>query len=497
MSVAGGVLALTLLLIPRLGTELIPQLSQGEFSVKIRLLAGTPLDGTDRAVRQVQQLAARLPNIEKAYSVSGSGNRLDANPVDAGENVGELDITLRQPARASDEAAAIASLRKQLDGMPGLQYEFTRPALVSLSTPVEIVLSGYELERLSAAATLVKQRMAASGQFADLRSSIEGGNPEIQIVFDQERASQLGLTVRDIADRVVSSVRGDIATRYRLRDKKIDVLVRSVDTRDASIDEVRNLVINPGSERPVTLSAVAAVRLASGPAEIRRSSQERVAILSASPAKADLGEATLAAREVLSQITLPAGITYSVTGQSEDMQQSFNSLIFAFTLAVFLVYIVMASQFESLLHPFVILFTVPMGLIGAVWALFLTGTTVNAVAFIGLILLAGIVVNNAIVLVDAINKARQRGLNKLDAIVVAGRTRLRPILITSISTILGLVPMAWGLGEGAEIRRPMAITVIGGMMVATFLTLFVIPVLYSLLDRRRSVPHTAGQEQLA
>jgi HAE1 family hydrophobic/amphiphilic exporter-1 len=165
------------------------------------------------------------------------------------------------------------------------------------------------------------------------------------------------------------------------------------------------------------------------------------------------------------------------------MSDSFRSLLFAFGLAVFLVYLVMASQFESLLHPFVILFTIPMGLIGAVWALLLTGVSLNAVAFIGLILLAGIVVNNAIVLVDAINQARDRGLAKLEAILQAGQTRLRPILITSISTILGLVPMAAAMGEGAEIRRPMAITIIGGMLVATFMTLIVIPVLYSLLDR--------------
>jgi HAE1 family hydrophobic/amphiphilic exporter-1 len=174
------------------------------------------------------------------------------------------------------------------------------------------------------------------------------------------------------------------------------------------------------------------------------------------------------------------------------MQQSFRSLLMAFALAVFLVYLVMASQFESLRHPFVILFTIPMGLIGAVWGLVLTGTTVNAVAFIGLILLAGIVVNNAIVLLDAVNQARERGLPRHDALVLAGRTRLRPILITSVSTILGLVPMAIGLGEGAEVRRPMAITVIGGMLVATVLTLIIIPVLYTLLDRReRPVPAIA------
>ena len=177
------------------------------------------------------------------------------------------------------------------------------------------------------------------------------------------------------------------------------------------------------------------------------------------------------------------------------MQQSFRSLMLAFALAVFLVYLVMASQFESLLHPLVILFTIPMGLIGAVWGLFVTGATLNAVALIGLIMLAGIVVNNAIVLIDAINQARERGLEKVAAIVEAGRTRLRPIMITSVSTVLGLLPMAIGLGEGAEIRRPMAITVIGGIIVATFLTLVIIPVLYAALDRKtyERVEHAAPE----
>ena len=492
LGAALSLLAITSLVLTRLPTELIPQLAQGEFNVKLRLPAGSPLDSTDRVLRAAQAAALELPGLDQAYAVSGTGNRLDANPVDSGENIGEMAIRLRQPAGPREEAAAMARLRVALEALPGVQYEFSRPALFTLSTPLEVVLSGYELDRLQAAAAAVRTRMEASGAFTDLRSSIEGGHPEIQILFDQDRASKLGLEVRTLADGVVASLRGDVATRYQLRDKKIDVLVRSVDTRDASIEEVRGLIVNPDADRAVPLAAVADVRLATGPAEIRRAAQERVAVLSATPSGGNLGAATAVAREILASTTLPAGITGSVTGQSEEMQQSFRSLLMAFALAVFLVYLVMASQFESLRHPFVILFTIPMGLIGAVWGLALTGTTVNAVAFIGLILLAGIVVNNAIVLLDAVNQARDRGLPRHDALVLAGRTRLRPILITSVSTILGLVPMAIGLGEGAEVRRPMAITVIGGMLVATVLTLIIIPVLYTLLDRReRPVPISA------
>jgi HAE1 family hydrophobic/amphiphilic exporter-1 len=280
-------------------------------------------------------------------------------------------------------------------------------------------------------------------------------------------------------------VRGEVATRYRLRDKQIDVLVRSVDSRAASIEEIRSLIVNPGSAHPVPLNAVAAVTLASGPAEVRRIGQERVAVISAGYVGRDLGAAVTDLKGMLATIALPPGVSAYLSGQSEEMQDSFRSLAFTLVLAVLLVYLVMASQFESLVQPFVILFTIPLGLIGVVWALFLTGTTVNVVAMIGLIMLAGIVVNNAIVLIDAVNQARERGLDKAAAILEAGRVRLRPILITTVSTVLGLLPMAIGFGEGAEVRTPMAITVIGGITVSTLLTLVVIPVVYSLMTRER------------
>ena len=469
---------------PRLGTELIPQMSQGEFNVDLRLTPGNPLEQTDRSMLAAQRASADLGNVALAYSVAGTGNRLDANPVDAGENTGRLSITLTKGARRADEDAAMSRLRGSLEDLPGVQYRFSRPALFSMSTPLEVVVSGYDLDRLQAAAEQVRARMLADPRFADVKTTVEAGNPEIQVVFDQERATQLGLEVRDIADRLVNSVRGEVATRYKMRDKQIDVLVRSVDTRASSIEEVRNLIVNPGSDHPVTLSAVADVRLAVGPAEVRRIGQERVAVVSANLAGGDLGSAVSALQQIVSEVTLPVGTTAFLSGQSEEMKDSFRSLQFVLLLAIFLVYLVMASQFESLIHPFVILFTVPLAMTGAIWALWLTNTTVNVVAYICLIMLVGIVVNQSIVLIDAVNQARERGLPKHDAIIEAGRLRLRPILITKLTTILGLLPMALGLGEGAEVRAPMAITVIGGVLLTTFLTLLVIPVVYSVLDRK-------------
>ena len=291
--------------------------------------------------------------------------------------------------------------------------------------------------------------------------------------------------MRDIADRVVANVRGEVATRYTWRDKKIDVVVRSIDRREASIADIRNLLVNPASDRPIPLSAIADVTIAQGPAEIRRIDQERVAIISASLNYGDLAAAVAEVESIIAGIPRPAGITARVAGQSQEMEESLTSMKFTLALAIFLVYLVMASQFESLVHPFVIMFTIPLALVGAVLALYITGTTINVVAFIGAIMLAGIVVNNAIVLVDLINQLRSRGVERKQAILEAGHARLRPILMTTMTTALGLLPMAVGFGDGAEVRAPMAITVIGGLIVSTFLTLIVIPVVYSLLDRKK------------
>ncbi len=484
---AAAIFFSSMLLVPRLGTELIPQLSQGEFNLDLRLAPGAPLSETDRAIQVAQAAAAQIDDVDISYSVAGTGNRLDANPVDSGENTGTLSITLKPGSGRAAENSTMNTMRAELAKLAGVQYEFSRPSLMTFASPIQIEVAGFELERLDSVNQVLVRELSKSGRFTDIRTTIEMGNPEIQIIFDQERAAALGLAVRDIADRVVANVRGELATRYTWRDKKIDVLVRSVDTQKASIDEIRKLIVNPAAARPVTLETVAEIVVARGPAEIRRVAQERVAIISANLNHGDLGAAVLEVQSIIDATLMPSGITAMVSGQNEEMQDSFQSMQFALALAIFLVYLVMASQFESLIHPFVILFTIPLALVGAVLALFVTGTTINVVAFIGVIMLAGIVVNNAIILVDMINRLRSRGMEKTAAIMEAGRTRLRPIMMTTMTTVLGLLPMAISFGEGTEVRTPMAITVIGGLLVSTLLTLVVIPVVYSLLDRKKWV----------
>ena len=258
---------------------------------------------------------------------------------------------------------------------------------------------------------------------------------------------------------------------------------QSLERRDLA--DLRQLVVSPPSyPAQVPLEAVADVRVVDGPAEIRRLDQERVALVSANLSGRDLGGAVTDVERVLAEVALPEGFSVEIGGQNEEMVRSFDSMKFALLLAVFLVYLVMASQFESLLHPLVIMSTIPLGLIGSVLALLLTGQTISVVVLIGLIMLAGIVVNNAIVLVDYINHLRRdEGMAKIEAVLRAGTLRFRPILMTTSTTVLGLLPMALGLGQGAEIRAPMAVTVIGGLLFSTVLTLVLVPVVYTLLDR--------------
>lgn len=471
-------------LISRIGVELIPSLSQGELLIEIKAPSGTPLDKTDQIIRQAQQLVSQVENVERTYSVAGTGNRLDSSPEKGGENRGELNVVISNPVSAEKEQQVIADLRTQLQQLPEVEVLIEKPALFTFKTPLEVEISGFNLEKLKQQNDRLLRLMQQSDRFSDIKSTIQQGHPEVQITFDHQKAAYLGLNVPDIAKRVVTQLRGDVATKYAFRDRKIDVLVRVKEDDRASVQDIRKLIVNPDAEKPITLDAIADIDVAIGPSEINRISQERVAIISANLNYGDLGEGASELQSLVAKLPVLKGVEVRIGGQNEEMEVSFNSLKLALALAIFLVYLVMASQFESLLHPFVILFSVPLALVGAVLALFVTNTTISVVVFIGLIMLAGIVVNNAIVLIDKINHLRAEGMEKVAAVLEAGQARLRPIIMTTLTTTLGMMPLALGLGEGAEIRAPMAITVIGGLLVSTLLTLVVIPVLYCLMDRK-------------
>ena len=474
----------TMALVPSLGLDLIPQLAQDRFELTIKLPPGTRLEKTDTLLHEIAAKHEGESGIRALYGVSGSGTRMDANPTESGDNIGKLTVVMAHGAPRGTEARLTDSVRATMAAYPGIEAKFARPDIFSFSTPLEIELSGYDLDALQRAGNDLAARMRTSDRFVDVKSSVADGYPEIQIRFDQERAAALGLTTRQIADAVVQKVRGEVATRYSFRDRKIDVLVRAREADRDSLEAIRHLIVNPQSARPVTLDAVASVEAGIGPGEIHHADQVRVAVISSNLAYGDLGSAVQEVQALVAEHPLGAEIGMHIGGQGEELNQSIRSLLFAFCLAIFLVYLVMASQFESLLHPFVILFTIPLALVGAVLALFLSGYSLSVVVFIGLILLVGIVVKNAILMIDKVNQLREAGVAKYRAIADGATSRLRPIAMTTLTALFGFLPLAIGGGEGSEVRAPMAITVIGGLAVSTLLTLFVIPVMYALLDRR-------------
>ncbi|MYK42050.1 MAG: AcrB/AcrD/AcrF family protein [Gemmatimonadetes bacterium] len=485
--IIGGALAALLIcwykLLPDLGTELIPQVHQAEFNLDLRLPVGTPLEETAEIVRQIEELAGEQPQVARIATTVGS-DRSASSSAEEGEHTAQVTIRMQEGSSAAQEAALIRHLRDQVDEIPEIEVEVSHPALFSFKTPIEVEVRGYNLRQLRQLSLEAESRMASLPGLVDVKSSLQAGNPELQISYKRDQLATYGLSLRNVAELVRHKVQGKVATDFRQDERQIDVLVRLREEDRLGLDELQRLVINPNAPIPIPLSSVADIRVNEGPSEIRRIDQQRSAVVTANIQGIDLGTASGLIHDELSRMDFPMGFDFMISGQNEEMETSLQSLYFALVLAIFLVYVVMASQFESLVHPFVIMFTVPLALIGVVVALYLAQVALSVVVFIGLIMLAGIVVNNAIVLIDYINTLRRTGMEKTEAIIQAGAVRLRPITMTTATTVLGLLPMALGLGEGAEIRTPMALTVIAGLVSSTFLTLVVIPTVYSLVDRR-------------
>lgn len=474
-------------MVPRLGFDLIPSFSQGEFSFLVELPEGTPLEITDRFLADVDSILVDDERVGTHSIISGGRGLSLTSTGTEGENTGRIQVRMAAGTTSDQESQVIADLRDRLDLTEQARFKFERPTFFSFRTPIEVEVYSDNLTELHEVANELQSRIDDIPGLVDVKSSADLGNPELQIVFHRNQLAQLGLNLGDVADTLRNKVQGEVATRFTEGDREIDIVVRSVEIGEASVHDVKDFIVAQREGVPIYLKSVADISLVQGPSEIRRIGQKRTAVISSNIAGRDMGAVAADVRQVLADQIYPAGVTATLSGQEEERAEALNSLLMAMGLAIFLVYLVMASQFESFLHPFVIIFTLPLGAIGVIGALAVTGRSINIVAMIGAVMLAGIVVNNAIVLVDAINQRRRSGMGPTDALIAASSDRLRPILMTSATTILGLLPMALGLGEGAELRAPLAITVIGGLSIATLLTLVVIPVVYSLVDRKVEV----------
>lgn len=479
----------------RIHAELIPDISEGEFFFEARMPEGTPLAATNRSLERMEAIAAETPGIDRYYSVVGS--RLVSGGMTLttkAEHLGQLNLVMRDRGDEASEIAAGAALRDHFAELPDLVTKLGRPSYFSLKTPIEVILFGENLDALRTYAAHLHSRLTGIPGLVDLRSSLEEGSPELQVVFDRAKLAALGLDMRVLSENLRDRLQGVVPTRFREQDRQIDIRLRNREIDRATVEDVRNLFVPGPEDRPIRLLTLADVRLARGPAEIHRVGQQRAAIISGNLHRRSLGAVSADIGRLLDHDAPPSGVTVELGGQNEEMQVSFDSLRFALGLAIFLVYLVMAATFESLLHPLIVLLAVPMALIGVVAGLLVTGTTVSVIVLIGVVMLVGIVVNNSIVLIDKINQLRRAGRAKEEAVVHACHARLRPILMTTLTTVLGLLPMALALGEGAELRAPLAITVSFGLFFSTLLTLAVIPAAYLVVPSHIAPPDGAPRD---
>jgi multidrug efflux pump subunit AcrB len=483
-----------------LGWELLPAVDQGEFRVRVELPTGTPINETNRRIglmeNKIGSIDRRGEFISSLFATVGIGTAEGEGTSEKSESIGEIHVSLKDRDRRDivDEeviARVMRSLRDEVE----VVARSAKPQLLSYKTPVELEIDGADLVQLKKAAVLVIKEIHDVPGLLEIESSMTEKNPEINITIDRARASSLGLSVTEITDVVRRKVKGETPTRFDMADQQIDIVVELEEEDRATLDRLRRITI-AGPAGDIRLDQVAAIRPGLGPAAITRSENSRVAIISANIHERPLGDIVADIEEKLEKVTLPPGTAWRITGQNEEMERSRGSLYLAVALAVILVYIVLAAQFESLFHPFVIMFCVPFSLVGLTVILILTGQTINIFSLIGMLMMIGIAVNDAIVLVTTINLRRDEGMERLEAIVDAGTSRLRPIMITTLTTALGMVPMALALGPGAELRAPMAITVIGGLTSSTFFTLTAIPCLYLVLDKilPRSYRPSVSQE---
>ncbi|MCP4445178.1 MAG: efflux RND transporter permease subunit [Myxococcales bacterium] len=479
-------LGLTYVLANRLESELLPEVHQGEFTFELSLPVGTTIEETVQILADVETVVTRdIPGIA-SVGITYGYDPANSRRSDEGEHTARYRIHLSEGGDNQSEEAKVADLiRTNLMEIPDLHTRLVRPVLFSFQTPIEVEIYGNNLHRLREMSERVQFEMQTLTALSDVETSLRRGAPEVQIIYERERMRRFNLNIADVARLVRDEIKGREATRFSRSDRKIPVVVRLAETDRATVEDLGRLIVDPEASGTIALSSVAQISPGEGPSEVRRVDGQRVAVVRANlRGGTSLGSAVGQVESLLtSRVEWPSDMHFAITGQNKEWEQSQRSLWLALCLSIFLVYVIMAAQFESLVYPLIIMVSIPLAFLGTFATLDALGMHLSIIVFLGMIMLAGIVVNNAIVLVDYINLLKSRGLGLEEAVMEAGNARLRPILMTTITTALGLLPMALGLGDGAELRTPLAISVISGLVVSTVLTLILIPTLYVLVDR--------------
>ncbi|MFO7716253.1 efflux RND transporter permease subunit [Desulfosarcina sp.] len=482
---AAALLGASLLLLPLIGTEFMPPSDEGEVRVTGKMEIGTRLALVDRQTRIMEQIIQPVvPEVvSSVVSVGAFGWRTDAG------SEGEISLSLLPVAQRERANVEIAQdLRRRLEGrIPGMevrvrapQGQFIMERILGGDEGLTVEIRGFELPVLDALAGHVAALIEDVPGVTDIETSTEAGIPQHEIGVNREKVADLGLSVRDLTELLQTAVAGSKAGEYRIEGNSYRILVQLKDAEKRSLDEILNLTLTTASGEKVALRNVVTSEPSRGPVLIDRKDQQRRVTVHANISGRDLGSVALDVADRLNRIPRPAGYDLNVAGNFEEQQKAFRELVGSLVLALVLVYMVLACQYESLRDPLVVMFSVPLAAVGVLVTLLITKTTLNVQSYIGCIMLGGIVVNNAILLVDQAGRMVKDGLPVRDAVIEAGRRRLRPILMTTLTTILGLLPLALGIGEGSEAQAPLARAVVGGLTGSTLITLVLIPVVYSL-----------------
>jgi HAE1 family hydrophobic/amphiphilic exporter-1 len=499
LTVALIVLAMgaSLLLVPLIGSEAMPATDEGQVRISGELEAGTRLELTDQAFQDLERKAREaVPELQTMVTSVGGGFR------SSGGSSGQISLNLLPRRQRSRSDAQIAEdLRRRLSGTPGLtlrtrtsQGFFLMRGGSSNTERIQIEVRGYDLAAGRQLAGRIRELVEPAPGVTDVQLSQESGVLEDLVVVDRRRLAEFNLTVEQVGSLLRTLIAGTQAGTFREADSEVPIVVRLAGRDSFDLERLLALPAVNGEGRPVPLANVVSVRRQPGPVAIERKNQERLLTVYVNTSGRDVGSIVADLRARLAVLPLPPGFTILFTGEWEEQRESFRELAISILLSLVLIYMVMAGLYESLRDPFVVMFSIPLASIGVLVMLFLTGTTFNIQTWIGVLMLGGIVVNNAILLVDTTNLLRRRdGLALREAILSACSRRLRPVLMTALTTMVGLLPLALGLGEGGEVQAPLARTVIGGLTSSTLITLLFIPALYLLFERRRERQRRAAE----
>ncbi len=487
--------AVSLLLFKFIGTEFFPEQDEGQFSITVKLPVGTRIEESTVVCQEIEKvLQENIPEVQSIITDIGiptarSGSLFARN---SGTHAANIGVALVSPEkRKRDIFEIIKAIRPKLARIPGVALYISPSGFLRFllnfgsNAPIDVEINGYDIDAGTALAKTVAGIVRSTPGAVDVQVTREDNLPELRVKIDRDKAGALGINAANISNTISTCINGSVASLYTdpVSGNEYNILVRLNQDYRQRIEDLRNIVLTADNGQPVLLGNVATIVKDNVPVQIDRKYQQRLVEVTANVQGSDLGTVAQAIQKRIDGLTLPPGFEIRQSGNVAQQNKTFRDLGLAFGLAIILVYVVMASQFQSLIDPLIIMFTVPLGIVGVFWALFLTRTTLSVTSFQGVIVMVGIVVSNGILLVDFTNRLRQKGVPLEEAVVKAGRTRLKPILMTSIATVLGLIPMAIGFG-GESTQAPLAIAVIGGLTVSTTLTLFFVPSLYVVFEKR-------------